>query len=146
MTRSTTTLPWLGCQSIPRLPPPPPPAFHRASLTIHRWLFKLLGGERHRGSKASCPRTQRNDPARSRTQTSRPRVHCTDYRVTTSLIAYMHMRSSRLLVFPQMKKRLGRSTVNEDLLAGSRAPGLAGAYPWRRLLCHYQRNFSAVLT
>ena len=100
-------------------PPPPPPAFHRASLTIHRWLFKLLGGERHRRSKASCPRAQRNDSARSRTQTSRPGVHCTDYKATKSLIAYMHMRSSRLPMFPQMKKRLRRNTVNENLLAGS---------------------------
>ena len=77
------------------------------------------GGERHRGSKASCPRAQRNNPARSRTQTSRPGVHCTDYRATKFLIAYMHMRSSRLPMFPQMKKRLRRNTVNEYLLAGS---------------------------
>ena len=36
---------------------PPPPAFRQASLTIHQYLFTLLGGERNGESKVLCPRT-----------------------------------------------------------------------------------------
>ena len=54
-------------QGVLQLPPldgmlvhrkvPPPPAFHQASLTIHQYLFTLLGGERNGESKVLCPRT-----------------------------------------------------------------------------------------
>ena len=41
------------------------------SSKICRYPFIHLGGERHYGSKVSCPRTQHNDPARAQTWTSR---------------------------------------------------------------------------
>ena len=53
-TRNISTPPWMGCQSIAGLPP----ALNSSVpiYTIH------LGGERHRESKVSCLRTQRNVP------------------------------------------------------------------------------------
>ena len=49
-------------------------AFRQVSLTIFWYPFILLGEERHCMSKVSCPTTQRNDPARARTRTSRAGV------------------------------------------------------------------------
>ena len=52
VTRTTSTPPWMGCQSIAGLPlalDSPVPIIH-------------LGGERHRESNVSCPRTQHNVP------------------------------------------------------------------------------------
>ena len=52
-----------------------PPAFRQVSLTVRRYPFiVLLGGERHCESELSCPKTQHNDPARTRNRTSRSRV------------------------------------------------------------------------
>ena len=51
VTRSISTSPWMGYQSITGLPP-----------AFHRYPFIHLGGERHCGSKMSCPRTQHNVP------------------------------------------------------------------------------------
>ena len=45
------TPPWMGCQSIAGLPP-----------AFRRYPFIHLGGERNRGSKVSCPRTQHKCP------------------------------------------------------------------------------------
>ena len=45
--------PRMGCLSIARFPP----AFRQASLTIHQYLFILLGGERHAETKVFCLRT-----------------------------------------------------------------------------------------
>ena len=63
------------------------PAFHQASLTIFWYLFILLDGEGY------CERTQHIKPPRFwprpldpdlLTQTSWPRVQCTDYKATLS--------------------------------------------------------------
>ena len=45
------TPPWMRCQFITGLPP-----------AFRQYPFIHLGGERHHGSKVSCPRTQHNDP------------------------------------------------------------------------------------
>ena len=45
--------PWMGCQSIVRLPPPPP-SILSGSLTIRQHPFILLGGKRHGDSKVFC--------------------------------------------------------------------------------------------
>ena len=58
-------------------PPPPPPVFRQVSLTVCRYPFILLGGERHCESKLSCPRTQHNGYARARTRTSRSGIQRT---------------------------------------------------------------------
>ena len=50
-TRSISAPPWMGCQFIAGLP-----------AAFRRYPFIHLGGERHRGSKVSCPRTQHNVP------------------------------------------------------------------------------------
>ena len=42
--------------------------FHQAPLTLCRYPFILLGGERRYESQVFRPRTQHIDPARSRTQ------------------------------------------------------------------------------
>ncbi len=51
-TRSISTPPWMGCQSIVRLPPAVNSPEH-------------LGGKRYCESKESCPRTQRSAPVRA---------------------------------------------------------------------------------
>ena len=63
------------------------PAIHQASLTIHRYTYILLGWKRKCEGEVYCPRTQHNDPTRSRTQTSQPRPQCTNHSPTTSPIA-----------------------------------------------------------
>ena len=62
--------PWMGCQSIARLPS----SIHQASLTIHWYPFVLLGGERHCEREVFFPKTQHIDPARSQTHISQCRV------------------------------------------------------------------------
>ena len=54
--------------------------------------FILLGGERHCERKVFCPRTQHNDPARTRTQTSRPRVQRTTIRPHASPTSGLNLR------------------------------------------------------
>ena len=76
-TKIVTTPPWLACQCPSR---GYPSAFNPASPTIRHYPFILTGEEKLRESQVFCLRTQHNDSARSRTQTSRPRVqpigHC----------------------------------------------------------------------
>ena len=61
-----------------------PPAIHQVSLTVCWYPFILLDGERHCESKASCPRTQHNDPARARTRTFRSGVQRAKHKITAS--------------------------------------------------------------
>ena len=55
----------MGCQSIAGYPP----TFRQVFLTVRRYPFILLGGEKHCETEVSCPRTQHNDPARDQTRT-----------------------------------------------------------------------------
>ena len=43
------------------------PEFCQVSLTVRRYPFILLRGERNCENKLTCPRTQHNDPARTQT-------------------------------------------------------------------------------
>ena len=61
-----------------------PAAFRLVSLTVRRYPFIILGGERHCEIEVSCPRTQQNDPARARTQTSRCGVQRANHQATAS--------------------------------------------------------------
>ena len=73
---------WMGSHTNTRLPQqfikPPWP-----STDTHI----LLGWKRKCEGEVYCPRTQHNDPTRSRTQTSQPRPQCTNHSPTTSPIA-----------------------------------------------------------
>ena len=73
VTRSISTPPWMGRQSIAGLP-----------TAFCRYPFIHLGGERHRGSKVSCPRTQHNVPGLTRTRTIRSGVEHTNHEATAS--------------------------------------------------------------
>ncbi|PFX33761.1 hypothetical protein AWC38_SpisGene1342 [Stylophora pistillata] len=71
-TRSISTPPWMGCQSIAGLPP---------ALNC-RYPFIHLGEERHCESKVSCLRTQHNVPAGARTRTTGSGVERTNHEAT----------------------------------------------------------------
>ena len=65
---------------------------HSVLSGFHEDLPILLGGERHCEWKVFCPRTQHNDPARTRTQTSRPRVQRTTIRPHASPTSGLDLR------------------------------------------------------
>ena len=82
-TKSITTPSCMGCQSIARLPLSISSGFPENSPEA---IYTPGWRERHCERKVSCPRTQNIDPARSRTQTSWPKVLCTDRLATVSSV------------------------------------------------------------
>ena len=66
-----------------------PLVFLKISLIVRRYLFILLRGERRCESKLICPKTQLNDPAGSRAQTSWPAVLRTNHQATVPFILFM---------------------------------------------------------
>ena len=80
----------------------PPPAFRQASLTIHQYLFTLLGGERNGESKVLCPRTN------TLTQLSlKPRT----LDAKSSALAIMPLRLAYLHNWPEKNTSLTNVTV-----------------------------------
>lgn len=80
-TGSFTTPPWMEYLSKGY-----PLVFLKISPIVRRYLFILLRGERRCESKLICPKTQLNDPARSRAQTSWPAVQRTNHQATGPFI------------------------------------------------------------
>ena len=85
-TGSFTTPPLDGIP-IERLPVPL--AFLTISQIVRRYLFILLREKRRCESKLICLKTQLNDPARSRAQTSWPAVQRTNHQATGPFILFM---------------------------------------------------------
>ena len=81
--KSITTPSCMGCQSIARLPLSISSVFPENSLEA---IYTPGWRERRCERKVSCPRTQNIDPAKSRTQTSWPKVLCTDRLATVSSV------------------------------------------------------------
>ena len=51
-------------------------------VTLRRYPFIHLGGQKHYESKVSCPRTQCSDPARARTRTARSGIQRNNHQAT----------------------------------------------------------------
>ena len=84
-TGSFTTPPWMEYLSKGY-----PLVFLKISPIVRRYLLILLRGERRRcESKLICPKTQLNDPARSRAQTSWPADQRTNHQATGPFILFM---------------------------------------------------------
>ena len=83
-TGSFTTPPWMEYLSKGY-----PLVFLKISPIVRRYLLILLRGERRCESKLICPKTQLNDPARSRAQTSWPAVQRTNHQATGPFILFM---------------------------------------------------------
>ena len=104
-TRSITTSPsgWDACPSQGS----PPLAFRQASLTIHQYLFTLLGGERNGESKVLWPSRVSNPDLWTRSPVHWPLCHCvlhiyiTDQKKTHPLptLLYTAFGSSLLMGF-----------------------------------------------
>ena len=83
-TGSFTTPPWMEYLSKGY-----PLVFLKISPIVRRYLFILLRGERQSESKLIYPKTQLNDPARSRAQTSWPADQRTNRQATGPFILFM---------------------------------------------------------
>ena len=82
------TRPYPGFCSMKRLGvfllPPGWVACTSQGYPVRRYPFIHLGGERHRESKLSCPKTPTMSPARVPTRTARSGVERTNHEATTS--------------------------------------------------------------
>ena len=108
-TRSITTPPWMGYQYTSPLQGDALSfiAFHQTSLVTCQYTF-LLGGDWHCVSEVFCPRTQHIDPAKSQTQTSLPRVQCTNHKTTvpSKQVSILIFFTTFFFLFPGRKMKM----------------------------------------